>query len=185
MTPTDQFAYLVPTLSMLVDRIGADQLTDPTPCAEFTVHDVLDHMVVKCAEIGALLRGDEPVPTPAPPVYGRVPAREFRAAVEDVLDAMHADGAMERIVDTPLGPIDGESFARLVCFDGIVHGWDLATATGQQIVLDDRVVADVAAFVQVALPDAARDGDTFADPTTPPAGAGELERLVAFSGRTV
>jgi uncharacterized protein (TIGR03086 family) len=183
MTPTDQFAYLLPTLSKLVDGIDPDQLGQPTPCAEFTVHDVLDHMIVKCAEIGALLRGDEPVPTAAPAVYGRVPAREFREALDDVLDAMHTDGAMERIVDTPLGSIDGESFALLVCFDGIVHGWDLATATGQEFLPDEVIVGDVSSFVQAALPDAARDGDTFADPTTPPPSAGELERLVAFSGR--
>ncbi len=46
MEPIDQLAHILPTLSSTVDRNQARQLSDPTPCTDFTVHDVLDHMIV-------------------------------------------------------------------------------------------------------------------------------------------
>ena len=47
------------------------------------------------------------------------------------------------------------------------------------------VVAAVDAFAHGAITADMRDGDTFKDPTTPPEGSNDIERLAAFSGRTV
>ena len=84
-----------------------------------------------------------------------------------------------------MGTMPGETFARLVAFDGLVHGWDLATATGQAYDVPDDVVAAVDEFARAALSAEMRDGDTFKAETNPSAGASRLERLVAFSGRMV
>ena len=79
----------------------------------------------------------------------------------------------------------GAVFARFVAFDGLVHGWDLATATDQQYSLPDAVVREVDGFARQALTDGMRDGDTFAAQTTPPADASSIELVAAFSGRTI
>ena len=92
---------------------------------------------------------------------------------------------MDRTIESPVGTMDGETFARLVAFDGLVHAWDLATATGQHLALPAEVVDAVAQFAHDALTDDMRDGDTFKQPTDAGASAGAIERLVAFSGRTV
>jgi uncharacterized protein (TIGR03086 family) len=102
-----------------------------------------------------------------------------------LLAAVDAPGAMDRMIDAPFGTVPGSVFARFVAFDGLIHGWDLATSTGQTYSLPDDVVADVSAFARDALGADMRDGDTFAAETTAPAGAGALAELVAFSGRTV
>jgi uncharacterized protein (TIGR03086 family) len=73
-------------------------------------------------------------------------------------------------------------FARYVVLDGLVHGWDLATATAQPYRPPDDLVAEVDAFARTIL-DPLRDGDTFAEPVEPPPGASPVERLVAFTGR--
>jgi uncharacterized protein (TIGR03086 family) len=185
MNVTDQLSEILPTLSSTVDRIYGMQLEAPTPCREFTVHDVLDHMIVLGGSFAHLFRGDEPPELQAPVVYGWVPAKEFRQVMDDLLDAVSSPGALERMIPTPLGEMSGDDFARLVAFDGLIHGYDLATATGQPYDPPADVVAAVDEFARGAITSDMRDGDTFADPTTPPEGATRLERLVAFSGRTV
>ena len=78
----------------------------------------------------------------------------------------------------------GSAFARFVAFDGLIHGW---TSRPQSVDPDPPadVVADVAGFAHEALGPDLRDGDTFADATAAPAGAGPLDQLVAFSGRAL
>ena len=76
----------------------------------------------------------------------------------------------------------GDAFARFVVLDGLVHGWDLAGATGQSYdpPADARRAADAFARGQL---DPLRDGQTFAAAVDPPAGATPIERLVAYTGR--
>lgn len=185
MGPIEQLTAIVPAMNDLVDSITTDQLGAPTPCDEFTVHDVLDHMIVGGTTFTHLFRGESPPAVSAPAVYGRVPAGEFRTALEDLLAAVQSDGAMERIVDTPIGQMDGETFARVVALDGLVHAWDLAVSTGRKYRIDPAVVADVQAFARDALTDDVRATGLFAAATEPPADASPMEALAAVSGRTV
>jgi uncharacterized protein (TIGR03086 family) len=185
MGPSQQLDAILPTVCDLVDRITPDQLSEPTPCTEFTVHDVLDHMIVLGGSFSHLFRGDTPPDVTAPGVYGWVPSREFRDTMEDLLDAVGSEGALSRTLDTPIGRMDGATFAGVVAFDGLMHGWDLAAATGQIFAVDDDVVRAVDAFARAALSDDLRDAGLFAAPTDPPADASVLEALAAFSGRSV
>ena len=105
--------------------------------------------------------------------------------MDDLLAAVNSPGAMERTISGPFGEMPGSRFARLVAFDGLIHGWDLATATGQSYGPPPAVIAAVAAFAHDALTAEMRDGDTFKEATTAPDDASQLERLVAFSGRSL
>ncbi len=185
MGPIEQLSYILPTCSSLVDHIQTMQMNDPTPCEEFTVHDVLNHMMVLGGTFTYAFRGDEAPELSPPGVYGWVPSKEFREVMDDLLEAVKSPGAMERTVETPLGPMDGETFARLVAFDGLVHSWDLATATGQRLALPAEVIDAVAAFANEALTDDMRDGDMFKRATDAGPSAGPIDRIAAFSGRTV
>ena len=185
MQPIDQLSYIVPTLTAVVDRIQPAQLNDATPCATFTVHDVIDHMFVGGRTFAYSFRGDEAPEIKAPPVYGRVPAAELRAAMEDLLEAVKSPGATERTISAPFGDVPGEVFARFVAFDGLIHCWDLATATGLTFELPSGVIDAVDQFARAALSPDMRDGDTFKEATVAPDDASQLERLVAFSGRSL
>lgn len=185
MQPIDQLSYIVPTLTALVDRIDTDQLISRTPCAQFTVHDVLDHMIVGGGSFAFGFLGEQAPEIKAPPVYGRVPAAEFRAAMEGLLEAVRSPGATERTISAPFGEVPGDVFARFVAFDGLIHGWDLATATGLSFELPACVIDAVDQFARGALSPEMRDGDTFKDETAAPADASQLDRLAAFSGRSL
>lgn len=183
--PTEQLAAIVPGLKDLVERIEARQLTNPTPCDEFTVHDVIDHMMVGGAAFSYSFRGMTPPELTPPPVYGRVPVAEFDEAMDDLFDAVRSPGALDREIESPFGPMPAQDFARFVAFDGLVHGWDLTVSTGAPFQVAEPVIDAIDAFARAAITDEMRDGQTFGAPTEPPVLGSTLDRLAAFSGRTV
>ena len=185
MQPTEQLAYILPTLSATVDRIQTMQMNDPTPCSKFAVHDVLDHMIGLGGSFSYWFRGEEAPEPKASGVSDCVPAAEFREVMVELLDAVKSDGAMERTLSTPMGEMPGETFARLLAFDGLVHGWDLASSTGQTFEVPPAVIASVDEFARGALTPEMRDGDTFKEATVATDDATQLESLVAFSGRSL
>jgi uncharacterized protein (TIGR03086 family) len=177
MDPLTQLGQLAPLLGNVVGRITPDQLDQPTPCAEFTVRGVLEHMIGGATTFAAAYRGE----TPAEPDLGDVLA-DFGPTLEDLGAAISAPGALDKTVAAPFGEVPGETFARFVVLDGLVHGWDMATATGQAYDPSDELVTAVSAFANQAL-DPLRDGTTFADAVEPAADASPIERLVAYTGR--
>lgn len=182
MDGTQQLDQIIPQIEAVVDRITPEQLDAPTACATFTVRGVLEHMIGGVTVFAPAFRGGPSPDAPADP--GDILA-QWRASMADLLDAMHTPGSGERIIAAPIGEVPGAVFARFVAFDGLVHGWDLATATGQPYAPADDLVDEVGAFARQALAPELRDGDTFAAETEAPTDAGPLERLVAFSGRTL
>ncbi len=185
MEPIEQLSVIVPAVCDVVDRIPFSKLGDPTPCDKFAVHDVLNHMIVLGSTFAGLFRGEEPTAIEPPFVYGWVPASEFRASMVGLLDAVKSPGAMERTIPTPMGPLSGDTFARFVAFDGLVHGWDLATATGLSYEIPESLVGEVHAFARHAIAAEMRDGETFKNEIDPPTDASPLQQLAAFSGRAV
>lgn len=183
--PIDQLDAVMPRVTAVVDRIAGMQMNDPTPCADFTVHGVLDHMFVGGGTFAHLFRGEEPPEVTPPAVYGWVPVAEFREAMGDLVDAIRSPGALERIIPTPVGDMSGETFVRFVAVDALIHGWDLARATGQPYDVPEDLVQVVDRFARAAITPEVRATGMFADPVEAPHGASTLERLVAFSGRTL
>lgn len=180
MHPLDQLDSLAPALGGVTGDIARDQLGNATPCAALTVEGVLDHMVQGATLFAAAFRG-EPEPPAAEPGDS---LDRIGPALGDLIDAMHSPGALDRTIRSPFGDMAGAEFARYVVLDGLVHGWDLARATGQAYDPPAEVVAEADAYARRVI-DPFRDGDTFAAATEPPAGATPIERLAAFTGRRV
>jgi uncharacterized protein (TIGR03086 family) len=177
MDPLSQLDQLAPLLAGVVGGISGQQLNLPTPCAEFTVRGVLEHMIGGAAMFAAAYRGE----TPAEPDLGDVLAG-FGPALADLGAAIGAPGALDRTVVAPFGEVTGETFARFVVLDGLVHGWDLAMATDQAYDPPADLVAAVDGFAHRTL-DPLRDGQTFAAAVEPAADSSPIERLVAYTGR--
>lgn len=177
MDPLTQLGLLGPALGGVVAGITPDQLDRPTACSEYTVRGVLEHMITGATAFAAAFRGE----APGEPELA-APLERFGPTLEDLASAISAPGALERTVAAPFGDLPGETFARFVVLDGLVHGWDLATATGQAYAPPDELVAAADAFARETL-DPLRDGVTFADAIEPPDGATPIERLAAYTGR--
>lgn len=177
MDPLAQFEELGHSLMPVVAGLDPADLGNATPCAGFTVRGVLEHMIGGGTMFTAAYRGEAP-PEPdfTDPIGGA------RQMLLGLADAISSPGALDRTIQAPFGEVDGATFARFVVLDGLVHGWDMAVATGQPYTPSDELVAAVQAFAEQAI-DPMRDGDTFGDAVEPPAGATPIERLAAFTGR--
>ncbi len=182
MQGNEQLAIIIPKLREIGARIEPSQLHAPTPCKDFTVAGVLGHMTGLASAFAPMFRGEDP-PSGEPGPGNTTEMARFDFAMAALLDAVQSPGALDRTIQTPGGEMPAAVFARLVAFDGLVHGWDLATSTGQPWNLDDDLVAEVDAFARQAITDAMRDGDAFAIEQQPADNATPVERLAAFSGR--
>jgi uncharacterized protein (TIGR03086 family) len=141
------------------------------------VRGVLEHMIGGATMFAAAYRGEAPAePDLTDPLTG------IQDALGALGDAISAPGALDRTIAGPFGEVDGESLARFVVLDGLVHGWDLAVATGQPYAPSDELVAAVDGFARQAL-EPLRDGQTFAAAVEPAPGATPIQRLAAYTGR--
>jgi uncharacterized protein (TIGR03086 family) len=180
MDPRNELDEILPLLNQLIAPLDDAQLDAPTPCAGFAVRDVLEHMVGGATMFAAAFRGQVPVDPPA-----RDLVAAFPAAMAELGDAVRSPGALDRTISAPFGDVPGEDFARFVALDGLVHGWDIATATGQTYDPPAPIVAAVNDFAQQAVVPAMREAGMFAAPTPAPSDATPIELLVAFTGRRV
>ena len=185
MGPIEQFQELGPLLGQVAGGLSPADLDAPTPCSEFAVRDVLGHMLGGATQFAAAFRGTTPAEVPEgvadmPDIIERA-----GAALGDLIAAIGEPGALDQTVAGPFGDMPAEAFARFVVLDGLVHGWDIASSTGQTYMPSDQLVAEVEAFARQAITPEMRDGNTFAAETTAPAGASPIEQLAAFTGRSV
>ena len=181
MDPLAQFDVIIPEFQKLALGTGLDQLDEQTPCEKWKVRDLFGHIIGGATTFAAVVRGDEPPAIPQP--RDDAMAATANAALADVDSAFRTDGAMEKTLATPFGEMPGDTFARLLAFDLLMHTTDLARATGQSFSVPDGVVAEVDTFTRAALQPEMRGPETFAPETEPAADATRLDRLVAFSGR--
>ena len=177
MDVASQLDELGPLLAGVVGGISPPDLGQPTPCAGFDVRGVLEHMIGGATAFAARFRG---VDATTPDTSDVLAA--FGPALTELAGAITAPGALDRTMQAPFGEVPGETFARFVVLDGLVHGWDLAVATGQRYEPSDALVNEVQVFAQTTLAPL-RDGETFADPVEAPPTATPIDRLAAFTGR--
>jgi uncharacterized protein (TIGR03086 family) len=171
----------------LVRGVRPEQLTAPTPCSELDVRGLLAHLVATVHRAAAVGRGEDArsVPSSAP----QPPDDDWGRAYEEAIDAMWPawrDGSdvLDRKVRAPFGEVPGRAAVMAYTSETLVHGWDLAVATGQPAEADPAVVTPVLALMQRFLPAEPRGGHIpFAAPVPPREGAGPTERLANWCGR--
>jgi uncharacterized protein (TIGR03086 family) len=175
MEPDDDVAVLrrgLDQLARLLDDVPHTALGSPTPCPQWSVQDLVDHVVAAPSRFAGMLRG-EAVDWSATPSAGGDPAARFRSHAEDLLGAVA--GA------APGGPLTPD----WQCAELAVHTWDLATALGRSTGdLDPEVAERGLAFMRTGLTDDNR-GPAFGPEQPAPDGADPYQRIAAFAGRSV
>ncbi|MEV4330486.1 TIGR03086 family metal-binding protein [Streptomyces sp. NPDC049597] len=168
----------------VVRGITDDRLGDATPCAEYDVRKLVDHLfqvVVNFQLLAAKKDADFSVmPERAGHGHWR---EEFAAETEALVEAWAAPGADQGVTGTM--NMAAGLVARMALGDLAVHAWDLARATGQEYTPDPTVVREsLTAFGELA--PSARAMGVFGEEVPLPdggAGASDLDRLLALTGR--
>jgi uncharacterized protein (TIGR03086 family) len=174
-------------LGTIITGVRADQLDAATPCTQWTVRDLLAHIVAVNTKYTAIALGG-PWKSGAPVVdLGDDPARAYHDTIEPLLAAWKQPGALQRQLDSPAGRTPAELALWIHLRETLVHGWDLAAATGQRARFDNKVVQASLSHAQQLdpAPTARPTGLGFANAMDTPAGAPPITQLAAFFGRDV
>src|SRR3954463_1196634 len=153
-TPMNTYTFYHRTLEAWADRVNEiypDQWKEPTPCRDWSVRDLVNHVVgedrwtvplvggATIAEVGESLDGDllgdDPVGT------ALVAAKEAAVAVEKALPA-------GGLVHLSYGDVPIEDYVRELACDHLVHTWDLAAAIGADPRADPHLLTEAGAFFQ-------------------------------------
>jgi len=171
------------TMLDVLSRINADQLVLPTPCTEFTVLDVIDHLDGVAVGSAALARGEVP-PEAGDPRSTDAP--DWRDSVAKHVWAVGEgwrDPAAWRGSTVAAGvELTNEQWAKITLTELVVHGWDLAKATGQPFDLAEPTLRACYEHVAEFVPNAPVAG-LWGPPVQVPGDAPLLDRLVAITGR--
>lgn len=173
----DRYRRLAGDFEARARAVGPEQWASQSPCEEWTARDVVRHVVdVHGMMLGFIGRSASPAPSVDDDPLGALGSA--RADVQLVLD----DPDLARTeYEGFFGPTTIEAtIDRFLCFDLVIHGWDLARATGQDDGLDPAEVERIQA-------DALALGDNIRQVCAPAIDLGEgasaQDRLLAYLGR--
>lgn len=166
----------------LLAAVDANELDAPTPCTEWTLRDLLHHLVERHYQVAASLRPGQ-VGMSFRPEVETEPVAAYRAAYRTQRAAL----------DLPVHADDDESARKSAAEDTwymattvihqLAHGWDLAKATGQDATIPDELVELGLRIAQQAFSDVERSPAKIGAERASPEGASATDRLVAFLGR--
>ncbi|WP_425861954.1 TIGR03086 family metal-binding protein [Arthrobacter sp. TWP1-1] len=147
----------------------------PTPCDDFSVAELVEHLVGSISGIGQALGAVLTDDAEASP--------EVRVAnaAAPTLEAFAARG-LEGTIDMGFAELPATTVANILNLEFLVHAWDFATATGQPLEVSPILSDYVLGLAQNTITPGMR-GHSFADETLVEESAESLDRLVAFTGR--
>jgi uncharacterized protein (TIGR03086 family) len=168
-----------------IEGIADDQWDAATPCSEWNVRALVNHLVANnrwvvelaegktIAEVGDALDGD---------VLGEDPIESFRRSVGPACEAFAEQDAMSQTFHLSFGEVPGSLYASERFVDVLIHAWDVATATGQAATLNDDLVGRCHDMVE-SQREVIRRGDAFGPEIPVDDDAATQVRLLALLGR--
>jgi uncharacterized protein (TIGR03086 family) len=185
MTFHQQIADSAKEAARVTAGITPGQLSGVTPCPDFDTRALANHLVAYTG-IGMECRA---LRKPHPEGLAErdfTAEPDWAASYAEALDravAAWADPAVwEGTIPTGEGAMPAQAMAGMLFLELVLHGWDLARATGQEYRANDATAALLLAVVREQA-ELYRQYKGFGEPVTPPAGAGDLELALALSGR--
>jgi len=183
--PAELFRRALAGFTDRVHAVGPDQWERPTPCADWDVRALVNHVLVEqlwvpplvegatVAEIGNRFDGDQ---------LGTDPVASWDAAAVASEAAFCAPGALERSVNLSSGDRPAGGYCAEMTADLVIHAWDLARGIGGDERLDPELVEVVWEGMQPYADQLAGSG-MFAERVPVPDGADLQTKLLALTGR--
>ena len=180
---------VVDTTTEMIGNTSNAQLANPTLCTEWTVKDLINHMVsgatmfaisaeqgsIPDEEMGKIMGSDN---------VGTDPQGAWATASQRALSAFEAPGVMEKTVKLPFGEMPAGVALNIAIFDVATHAVDLARATGQKVT-DTELLEGALGIAKQMLGPQLRAPGIFGDEQPCPDGAPVDDQLLAFAGRKI
>ncbi|MGH3299992.1 MAG: TIGR03086 family metal-binding protein [Trebonia sp.] len=168
-----------------VENVQASQFGRPTPCADWDVRTLLNHLIVWTSySLEARAHGDSVDQDTIDRDFADEPgfAAGYRAQLDRALTAWSDPATWEGSLNVMGSPTPAANIAALNIAEMILHGWDLAAATGQAYTVSEPAAAAALEAVE-ANAELFRQYKGFAEPVQVPPTATVLDRVLASSGR--
>ncbi|WP_410589954.1 TIGR03086 family metal-binding protein [Amycolatopsis sp. lyj-23] len=166
--------------------VPPDGWNAPTPCSEWDVRALVNHMTRGNLNYVGLLHGatrEEFLARRDEDALGDDPVAAFTESVRACAAAFAGEGALDRVVDYPLGELTGRRALAVRTTDSVVHTWDLARALGADETLDPDLVAWIDEAYDSIFAGLALGPGVFAEPPPAAAGASRQDQVLMRFGR--
>ncbi|GAA1384716.1 TIGR03086 family metal-binding protein [Kitasatospora putterlickiae] len=186
--PRPLYRSALDQLEKLIAEAGPETLDRPTPCAEYDLRALLDHVVGGVHRFAYTGEGGLSLDVAA--ATGGVPDDGWPAALgrarARVTAAWAQDAKLDRPTSVPWGEVSGRDAVGGYVLETVVHAWDIARALDATDRLDERLGEAALAIALAVMPAEPRGGRVPFAPVQPaPAGADAYTRLAAHTGRAV
>jgi len=179
----DRFDRAVAAAAHVFAGVRPQQHGDPTPCTEWNVHDLMNHVVGGNRQFVSMMSGGGMLDRNQD-FLGDDPTGAFRASAAELRALFAVPGALAKPTWTPFGEQPAAVLVEMRVTEMLTHGWDLATATGQSTDLDPELAESCReGFVRMRA--SGRGKGMFHDEQPVPEGATAADRLAAAAGRKV
>ncbi|WP_027941419.1 TIGR03086 family metal-binding protein [Amycolatopsis taiwanensis] len=174
-------------LADLLANIADEQLTAPTPCTAYTLGDLIDHVGGLSLAFTAAAAKDFSLTSAGPSGdAARLPddwRTTFPARLTALAEAWRDPAAWEGMTQAGGVQLPGPVAGNVAMNELVVHGWDIAKATGQPFRSDPASLAACLEFVSMAATKEPDAGSPFGPIVEVPADATPLDKLIGLTGR--
>jgi uncharacterized protein (TIGR03086 family) len=189
MDPIDQLERAQAWTGSIIAGVHKEHLHEPTPCSDWDVSKLLDHLVADIDSFNRVASGEPidlmtSIDPHAPENAGGAspdPGDAFERVARRARDLYGRPGALEQKYKTARSELPGAALLNILVIEMLVHGWDVAKATGQPTEMPAELAEAELAFTTEAMKDR-RTG--FGEPVPVPEDASPTDRLVGWLGRT-
>ena len=189
--PVAQLERVIRRTKEVASGVTQTQATDPTPCSQWSVLDLFNHLIGGLEFTSGCITGNVPNirPNEAESSYQgetdvAVLIQAYHAAVDRALEVAASPGALERTAVTPFGEMAVARIMMGTVMDQLVHCWDLARATGQDTTLDSEMVEFAyGMLVSGGFADMGRQAGFVGPEISVPDDASLQDKMIGYMGR--
>ena len=178
--PPDELASAEDALGVLqqvLHTVAGDDMSRQTPCTQFNVAQLTEHLLNSITAIGGMAGAEMPATDESDS-----PERRVVSAARPALDAWHRRG-LEGNVPFGKGEMPAKGACGILSLEFLVHAWDYARAVGHDVNAPEPLAEYVLSLARATIQPELRSRAGFDDPVAVAQDADALDRLVAFTGR--
>jgi uncharacterized protein (TIGR03086 family) len=187
MALMDTYRRAQDQVASVLEAVPADRWATPSACTEWTVGDVAGHLVWGQQQLRAWATGEpDPSPAGAPgaphpaTMAGQDPLAAWRAARAECEPTLTDDALARTTTITGMGEVPVAAVVALLVTDTTTHAWDIAAGLAMPLSLAQDLVTFSFDWARA---NTVRQPGFFGPELTPPAGADEQTRMLAYLGR--
>ena len=182
----EAYAQSADRARQLIAGTGADQLDSESPCKDWSARDLVNHLIGGQFLFSGAAAGQpmSDMSAGAPDFTADDPVAAHRAGSDASMSAFSSPMLADNMAELPFGTIPAAMVPGLACFEQVIHGWDLARATGQDPAMPVEAVEALLPFAEQFLANVPRDGHAFGPIVAVPDDAPAIDRLLGLTGRT-